>query len=288
MLLSLTPSSSSLPCINFTHSEFSTFDSDDCVGEGLIVYHSHRTGSICDRQVKCPEEKHLKLNPNSEQDCFDSCKCPEWASGCSFFEGTAILNSTNENERVMNAIQPLMPEICAIGEPKEGCSKNPVKQQLMRAQLYDGTDYLLTETKIFYQIWNEPKCIGNGNITTGSAAYCEKNTCRRDGTKYCRYVPNELVMLLVGNEKIPLRAYGLVTMEIYPPKEPDIKCSTCVIMCQKGAVGYEVDVGINGIELCVEATCHRISNPLTKTSLPLPMDVVARPHNASLFVWRKN
>ena len=287
-LVTLVAACSGLPCIDFRPDKFSKVDSDDCVREGYVIYTEDATSQYCERRIRCPEGRHLKHNPSGD-DCSEECRCPDWSlsqGGCSHYGGVEIINSTVYNDNTKFILEPLIVKACSVGVYRDQCDPTPFEQTLMRIELYDDTNYILTEGKASFELPKEPACIGHGELT-GTPEFCTDHKSRKDGNMHCREQSNELLFLLIDDQtKIPIRSYGVIKINTYPyRKNETVLCEQCKLECAPRGIEYQIQNNVRVMELCIDETCNRISNPLTRASFPLELDMLEREHKATLSVW---
>ena len=275
-----------LPCVNFDRNEAQLIDIDECVPQGYAVYDTHN--ELCERQIKCPPNHHLRFFPDRRQECGEECRCPEWAretGGCSFFESLAVVNSTGSAE-THELLRPLMPKTCSIGKKTPQCDPNPVNTKLIRVQLYDDTNLLLSEGSFDFKLTPEPKCIGGGGIkTTGTIEYCDTNQCNNEASKHCRYNVNEMLYISIGGNSLPIKAYGEVEIPLYGFKQNVSSCNQCKLTCTLQGAKYSIENQVTAIELCSGDFCQKSANPSEQGDFSLPLEILIKSYAVQMTAW---
>jgi hypothetical protein len=93
-------------------SELELVHIQECISSGLIIKKMD-SGALCWEKVEC-KEGHLHKEAKENNYCGEMCKCPEWAEGCSFYDGPTSKNSSMNNKKLVEILENEKIKICSL------------------------------------------------------------------------------------------------------------------------------------------------------------------------------
>uniref|UniRef100_A0A914DSB9 Integrase catalytic domain-containing protein n=1 Tax=Acrobeloides nanus TaxID=290746 RepID=A0A914DSB9_9BILA len=251
-------------------------DETKCTNPGIEIWEMPN-GNYCWQQDKAAKNK------------IRDCRCPSWAEGCSFYkEGGATQNSKSNIPKVKQALYSLSPDACQLGPYAECDISKPSKGQLMRVTLYDNTSHYVTNfTLVWQDHWkDEYRCVGNGSIVTGSPHYCDTHACEPYGDKFCFYRQPPVAVLVVGETRIPIAAWGHVDQLQFPRRrEVTTTCQSCHANCHPEGIDLAFDNGTQLITIQANGFEDRLSFPNQNQTRRLPSQVTASDYDPTIEFW---
>uniref|UniRef100_A0A914UI76 Uncharacterized protein n=1 Tax=Plectus sambesii TaxID=2011161 RepID=A0A914UI76_9BILA len=260
-----------------------------CMLQGLII-NKMENETICWTFMDCKKGHIRRLTEATDsKHCGPPCKCPDWADGCSFYEGKSAVNSTISNEKTKELVEEQQPHICSK-TPKDGCEATTSTKTINQIQLYDGTIHWVRDMHLITKnhLQGAYECVGRLNgALTGSEQFCKKNKCESEGTKYCFYPHHEMTLWITEEDALPIKAWGTITTKIheYKREEQSLDGSGCQLQCSKGGVTIITINGTDAIEVSSATIWLEISHPRWQEVVALPAEVVVTHYQVQAIVW---
>ena len=268
--------------------EYNLVYKERCVSDGLVVQQHKVTGTPC--WDTTAQEK--------------TCSCRNWTTTCthSQLEAPKVFGTQKD---ILKAAEL---KICATRPGKPLCSGTPTKTLVGQIELFDGSTKLVKGLAIQWMqisVQDKPQCVGSGFHTTGTAAYCGTHQCSPYSTKFCYFATTEIPYLMNAYGKLPLRAFGMVSKDIYsfrlPPEHehdaagssrPTFRrlqqlsgCLECHLQCVKGGFHLRLADDVQFVESCIDLFCYRLSFPGKDITLPLPQELSLVSHSIKARIW---
>uniref|UniRef100_A0A914QFV6 Phlebovirus glycoprotein G2 fusion domain-containing protein n=1 Tax=Panagrolaimus davidi TaxID=227884 RepID=A0A914QFV6_9BILA len=221
--------------------EYETVYHENCLKNGYVVM-KDKMNKYCWKKLECENDSHIIRSATHAHDdrayCGDPCKCPDWATTCSFYLNPYFLNSTAINPSTRQLIEHNQPSYCSLN-PSPRCSPDKSEKLFYQIELFDGSlHYVNTLTFLSVQVHeNSIKCFGEGAFT-GTPDYCLHHECHENGTKFCTIQNHEVLMWIGGGGSVEVKAYGLIKVFVYdyPKAQPIKKMKTT---CSNGTLKIE-------------------------------------------------
>uniref|UniRef100_A0A914EQJ5 Glycoprotein n=1 Tax=Acrobeloides nanus TaxID=290746 RepID=A0A914EQJ5_9BILA len=276
-LLACLPTTNGVICRNVT---LNYVDETYCTEDGFEVWRMKDTGEYC-----------WKPDPVARNKLHD-CECPDWAEGCSYYAsrepGLAVGNSTLQLPWVIQAMEKLRPLVCSFTATTE-CSSVPVRKDLIQVELYDRTIHYVTKLDLVWQDrWaDEYTCIGSGQKVTGSPHYCDGHQCHEYGDRFCFYKQPPIAILIAGEHRVPIRAWGHVPVMIYDylQNAVPLDCESCNAQCHPEGIELGFKGEIQLIEAIGDGFEYRIPTPTGNQTVRLSQQVTSNDYEVSIKFW---
>ena len=253
-------------------------DSQSCVSDGIVVMQDDEN-EYCWINKICPNQL-LR-----DGVCKQKCRCPDWATDCSFYKGT-VPGTTGVEREILETAFP--GQVCSLKKEKF-CDPRPEKSNFYQVELYSGAQFLVESLHLTHvQVMGEGfKCVGSGNAT-GTSGFCESHECQPGGEKFCFYENNELVFLINQKGKVPVRAWGSVEKIYYGHrKQKSTHCNNCTAVCKRGGVYVALTEKISFLEVCAEPFCVTKGSPSGDEMILLPKEVVMTEYEVVVKIWHE-
>lgn len=207
-----------------------------CTEEGIIIKQNKNTKEFCYENLSC-SNRHLRLDHFPY--CGPKCECPSWTNACSFIPYDLIKLYLYNKTYIQNILQYSKPKVCSF-KKTNNCSIM-YKKYFHAIMLYDNSIHLVDSLKIVYnQVISKRDfiCLGEGNRTIGTPAYCRVHNCDdyesfldvnnsnltfldnqeslidhslkiKYARKFCYFDPREKIFYINNqNKTLPIKAWG--------------------------------------------------------------------------------
>ena len=286
ILFLMTPPITAKNCSNLSHNtaEIKIVYSPSCVPHGSVI---KKIGAdYCWSTIEC-HNRHL----TSTGTCDTPCTCPSWASDC--IHNPAIYNNRDLAQEI-KILKRNQPKVCSF-EPQTDCDVHPRIDWFFQIETLEGNLFLSETQNVKLEEFdpdNNFTCVGSGEII-GTPEYCEinKNTCQREGNQICFYPQNEQAFLIISDEKIPIKAWGMITKTYYTEKgeqqEEILECQDCIINCSKGGISFKLDNHMEKLTICSKPTarCITVETPKLEDTIPLHPEIAIQDHTVEVQFW---
>uniref|UniRef100_A0A914EKB0 DUF5641 domain-containing protein n=1 Tax=Acrobeloides nanus TaxID=290746 RepID=A0A914EKB0_9BILA len=165
--------------------------------------------------------------------------------------GIATNNSTFKAPWVAKALQSAKPAIYSF-KLNPSCDPTPISSNVIVVQLYDETMHYVNKLNLVWQDrWeDEFYCLGRGQRITESPHYCDNHPCEDFGDRFCFYKHPPVAVMIIGEARIPIKAWGHVNLTTYNRKrEIQTSCYSCDAKCHTEGISLIFDNGTQLIEI---------------------------------------
>ena len=259
----------------------------NCTTRGILVYNDRE--KYCWKNFDCGF-KHIRII-NEKATCGKACTCPDWSTGCSFYNGRYVNDSNNSSNiyREIFSIEKIE-NICST-EPRRDCDIEPRFGYFLQIMLFDNSTHLISKLNIVHSEITEGdyQCIGEGNIT-GTSVFCKYNKCVPNGTRFCFFSQPAITYFQNEVGKIPVKAWGEIGLKYYPYRQTNEErdqCDPCSLKCIKSGIQFVISKNIEKIEICSKEACYEINNPKTEDDIIFPSSLTVTAYEVILTTWAK-
>ncbi|RCN35992.1 zinc knuckle [Ancylostoma caninum] len=268
----------------------------NCVSKGIAIAKLDEKKKLCWFPLSCPIGSiriPLPFRQNQGM-CGPECRCPPWATSCSFSSSPRQKNSKISN--VPFTIASYRPEHVCSFSPSENCDKRRKIDKFNQVQLYDDTLLVVEQLHIIIKDYidaNDFLCFDvNGTqqaaITpyTGTSYFCNKNNCDDNAELFCTFgTPSAILATPEGEESLLVKAWGVTTKEYYGHLSPETSHPSISTICTKGGIHISVTSPTTAIEACINNYCQFISNP-SDSNIVFPITLVAFNYKVEVSAWK--
>lgn len=274
-----------------------------CHKASIFVFRKFHKPQFCYSSLNCLNGDGRVHLVGKRLEC-GSCKCPNWATDCVFFDHEDItaenLLETFEKHIVLDQatqsrlMEQVRPAECRIAnEPVTDKNRHCTRAVSIKyhlVQLTDFSEHFVDEFHVQKRelIYAKEKCYGFFNTEGNYRAKRDAQTvacpdglnekCAPGATKFCYHPVTEIATFLVNSLLIPVRAWGSVSTTVYRPdtelSQYDMSCELCVLKClddDSFTIGWGSKV--TNVEFCHPRGCEPLLTNAKITGIRRPFNV---------------
>ncbi|KAK6761926.1 hypothetical protein RB195_022861 [Necator americanus] len=297
--------------------------------KGIAIARYEHIGKevMCWFPIHCPLG-HIRFEQStlhtSSTLCGETCKCPQWATSCSFSTGSST--TISGLEMIPQALREYRPSYVCSFNFSSDCDSTKKMEIFNQIQLFE--DNILVVEKLTLSIKDyldkyDFVCVDRkgwrrrpNRYMTGTSLFCEKHECRQNACLFCTY-DSPLALLVIDESQdatlgsIPIKAWGSVMKVYYEYQAISLTSKTneetnrhvladttsrnftssaqeetllSSIECIQGGLSILSEITFDVLEACIRQYCV-FAQKVRDQPIIFPNSVIMYDYTASIKAW---